>query len=132
MLAGPGRSFGELTEADCARDVNGMTSAEVQTLRDDLDRRAGGLPALVRSPFAGLAQTHVDAAGVFRCVALLNTRIADQGPIRIRLRDVPPDRTTLVWNEMRRGPVELAVEKAGKESFVTIPEIGAWNGGYLC
>lgn len=132
VLAGPGRSFGELTEADCARDVNGMTSSEVQALRDDLDRRAGGLPALVRSPFAGLVQTHVDAAGAFRCVALLNTRIAEQGPVRIRLLNVPPERTALVWNEMRRDPVELAVEKVGTESFVTIPDIGAWNGGFLC
>ena len=132
VLAGPGRSFGELTEADLERNLNGMTSAEVQAFRDDLDRRAGGLPALVLSPFAGLAQTHVDAAGAFRCLALLNTRIAEQGPIRIRLRDVPPGRTTMVWNEMRRDPVELAVEKAGNDSFVTIPDVGAWNGGYLC
>ena len=63
---------------------------------------------------------------------LLNTRIAEQGPVRIRLRNVPPERTALVWNEMRRDPVELVVEKAGNELFATIPIIGTWNGGYLC
>ena len=131
VLAGPGRSVGELTNADCERNANRMTSSEVQAFREDLDRRAGGLPALVKSPFVGLMQAHVDTDGNFRCLSLLNLRIAEQGPVLVRLRNVPREWTVAVWNEMRHGPVELVLEKDGKDSFVTIPSIDAWNGGYL-
>ena len=131
VLAGPGRSFGELTTADCERNVNRMTSSEVQGFRDELDRRAGGLPALVQSPFIGLMQVHVDGGGNFRCLALLNLRISEQGPVQILLRKVPSEWTHVVWNEMRRSPVRLQLERSGDDSFVTIPLVGAWNGGYL-
>ena len=131
VLPGPGRSVGVLTKADCERNVNKMTSSEVQAFRDDLDRRAGGLPALVQSSFMGLLQVHVDSDGGFRCLALLNMRISEQGPVRILLRKVPSEWTHVVWKEMRRSPVRLSLERRGDDSFATIPLVGAWNGGYL-
>jgi len=128
---GPGRSVGTLTEQELKMTLKNMTSRDVQDFRDRLDRRAGGLPAVVCSPFAGLLQIHVDVAGRLRTLALLNARIAAQGPVRIRLADVPVTATCAVWNEMGRSPVPLPVERAEKAAFVTVPQIAAWNGGYV-
>lgn len=131
VLAGPGRSVGTLTDEECQMQINRMTSAEVQDLRDALDARAGGVPAVVRSPFSGLLQIHADANGNLRCVALMNTRITEQGPVRIQLRHMPADWTAVDWNEMCRPPLRLMLERREGSSFVTIPSVGAWSGGYL-
>ena len=100
-------------------------------MRDDLDRRAGGLQAVVKSPFMGLMQVHVDENDNLRSVALVNLRISDQGPVRLLLRKLPPSCKSMVWNEMCREPLSLELENVGGETFVTIPAVGAWNGGYL-
>ncbi|MGN0833739.1 MAG: hypothetical protein ACI4RD_08865 [Kiritimatiellia bacterium] len=131
VLAGPGRSVGTLTSAEVKTDLNLMTSAAVQQLREELDRRGGGLPAVVCSPFKGLMQIHVDPSGQLRSVALLNLRIGDQGPVRIRLRQVPTDWQAVEWHELCRPAVRLAFEREGDETYVTVPCVGAWNGGYL-
>ena len=131
VLAGPGRCVGTLTDEECKTRINRVTSAEVQALRDALDRRAGGLPAVIRSPFSGLFQIHVDAIGNLRSVALMNTRITEQGPVRIQLRNIPADWTAVDWNEMCRPPLRLTLERREGSVFVTIPSVGAWNGGYL-
>ena len=131
VISGVGRAVGELTKEEAGRNVNTMTSADVQSFRDALDRRAGGLPATVKSPFLGLMQVHVDSDGALRSVALMNLRIAVQGPVRILLRGVPQSWRVAVWNEMRRDPVRLGIERAGGEAHVEIPSVGAWNGGYL-
>ena len=111
--------------------MNTMTSDEVQKFRDALDVRAGWLPAVVKSPFAGLMQAHVDKNGALRSVALMNLRIADQGPVRILLRGVPPTWKGAVWNEMRRESLKLEIERIGGEAYVAVPSVGAWNGGYM-
>ena len=132
VLAGPGRKVGALTNEEATKtSVNKMTSAQVQKMRDDLDRRAGGLQAVVKSPFMGLMQIHADENDNLRSVALQNIRISDQGPVRLLLRKLPPSCKTMVWNEMCRKPLALELENVGGETFVTIPAVGAWNGGYL-
>ena len=131
VLAGPGRCVGELTQAESGMNVNAMTSSDVQELRESLDRRGGALPAIVRSPFSGLMQVHVDSRGDLRCVALANLRITDQGPVRIGLRRIPAAWKRIMWYEMNHAPVDLAVDGAGSERSVTVPMVSAWNGGYL-
>ena len=131
VVSGVGRRVGELTKEDIGKNANTLTSADVQKFRDELDARAGGLPAVVKSPFMGLMQVHVDGNGALRCVALMNLRIAGQGPVRILLRGVPQKWKGVVWNEMRRAPVRLELERVGGETYVTIPSVAAWNGGYI-
>jgi len=128
---GPGQSVGSLTEKELKMTLKNMTSRSVQEFRERLDKRAGGLPACVCSPFAGLMQIHVDSDGCFRTLALLNARISVQGPVRIRLAKIPASATCAVWNEMGRAPVSLPVERIGTSAFVTVPQIAAWNGGYV-
>lgn len=61
----------------------------------------------------------------------MNTRITEQGPVRILLRNMPADWTSVDWNEMSRPPLRLLLERREGSVFVTIPSVGAWNGGYL-
>ena len=131
VLAGPGRSCGELTEKERTLNVNMMTSADVQKLRDELDHRAGGLPAAVRSPFLGLMQIHVDSQNRLAAVALVNTRISAQGPVRVELRTVPEDVRTVTWQALCAEAEVLPVERLPEGTFVTIPLLGAWNAGYM-
>jgi len=131
VLAGVGRSAGALTKAEMNTSVYTSTSADIQRLRDALDARAGGLPAVVRSPFSGLMQMHVDASGDLRCVALMNLRISEQGPVRLLLRKVHARAKAATWNEMCRARVRLPLERTAEGTFVTIPSVGAWNGGYI-
>ena len=132
VVSGVGRIVGELTNEEVGKNANVMTSVDVQKFRDALDRRGGGLPAVVKSPFMGLMQVHVDNGGALRSVALMNLRITEQGPVRILLRGIPQAWKGAVWNEMRREPVKLDLERIGGETYVTIPSVGAWNAGYLC
>ena len=131
VLAGLGRSCGELTEKECALNVNMMTSAEVQRLRDDLDRRAGGFPAVVCSPFLGLMQVHVDAENRLAAVALVNTRISAQGPVRVKLHGLTEGVRSVTWRALGAAAEELPVERLPEGTFASIPEIGAWNAGYI-
>ena len=131
VISGVGRVVGELTNEEIVNNANVMTSTDVQEFRDALDRRGGGLPAVVKSPFMGLMQVHVDESGALRSVALMNLRITEQGPVRVLLRGVPQTWKGAVWNEMRREPVGLELEQTGGETYATIPSVGAWNAGYL-
>ena len=131
VLAGPGRSCGELTARERALNVNMMTSVEVQKLRDDLDRRAGGLPAVVCSPFLGLMQVHVDAENRLAAVALVNTRISPQGPVRVKLRGLPESVRSVAWRALGVEAEGLPVERLPEGAFVSISEIGAWTAGYI-
>ena len=131
VLLGPGKSAGSLTEEEVGLTLGGMSSQSVQNLRERLDKRAGGLPACVCSPFAGLMQIHVDQDGRFRALALMNARIAAQGPVRVRLSQVPDGVKALVWHEMGCEPLRVPLLRVDGKAFATIPSIGAWNGGYF-
>jgi hypothetical protein len=131
VLFGVGKSYGNLTEADLRMNSCTALSAEVQNLRDELDARCGGTAAVLESPFVGLMIPYITLEGKLKTVALLNVRIDVQGPISIRLRGVPTDVHTAVWHELRRPPVKLSIHFEDGCFRVVIPEIAAWNGGYL-
>jgi hypothetical protein len=69
--------------------------------------------------------------GSFRNVALLNLRIGVQGPIRIAIRNLPKEVKNLVWRELRCEPKILPVLHDKEFSYVEIPSLGPWNGGFL-
>ena len=130
VLPGVGRDLGALTAQDLALDVFTTGSKDIQALRDALDARAGGAPAVLESPFVGLLVPRVTADGSLRTVALLNTRIGAQGPVALRLRGVPAG-AAVVWHPIGGRPEALPVVRGGDVVRVQIPEIGAWNGGFL-
>ncbi len=131
MLFGPGKALGTLSKDEIAFDRCRTSSAEAQKLRDALDARAGGTPAVLESPFVGLMMPRVAADGSLRNVALLGLRLDEQGPLRLRLRGVPEDVAHAVWREIRREPVALPIHREGGICRVEVPSIGAWNGGFL-
>ncbi len=130
VLPGVGKNLGDLSAADLKLDICKVGSKTVQEARNALDARAGGTPAVLETPFVGLLMPHVTATGALRTVGLLNTRIDVQGPVTLRLRGVPAG-AKIVWRELRRPALDLAVTREGDVARVTIPEIGAWNAGYL-
>ena len=131
VLFGPGKTLGMLSKDEIAFDRCRTSSADVQQLRDALDARAGGTPAVLESPFVGLMMPRVAADGSLRNVALLGLRLDEQGPVRLRLRGVPENATHAVWREIRREPVVLPIRREGGVCRVEVPSIGAWNGGFL-
>ena len=131
VLPGVGRKLGDLTKDDLAMDIYTTGSADVQAKRNELDARACGMPAVVESPFVGLVLPRVAADGSLRTVALMNTRIEAQGPVTLRLRGVPASVSQLTWSELRKSPVTLPVTREGDVVRVTVPEIAAWNAGYI-
>ena len=131
VLFGVGRSYGDLTEADLQLNRCLKTSREVQYLRDELDKRVGGMVAILESPFVGLLAPHVTVDGQLKTVALLNVRIDAQGPVSLRLRGISADARRATWHELRRPPLELPLCFEDGCCHVVIPEVSAWNGGYL-
>lgn len=125
------RTFAMLREVPGLCDRCRTTSAEVQDLRDTLDARSGGTPAVLESPFVGMMLPRVAADGTLRNVALLNLRLDGQGPLRLRLRGVPSGVKQAVWREIRSEPKPLAVSRDGGVCHVEVPSLGAWNGGFL-
>ena len=112
-------------------DRRNAPSKKVQELRDELDRRAGGTPAVVASPFAGLMLPRVsEKDGSLRTVALLNVRIDAQERVNLVLRGVP-EGAKAVWRELRRAPVDVPLVRGADSVSAVIPRIDAWNAGYL-
>lgn len=131
VLFGPGKHCGEIAAGDVSFNRCKETSASVQKLRDSLDERAGGTPAVLESPFVGMMLPRVTASGELRNVALLGVRLDEQGPVRLRLRGVPQGATKAVWREIRREPVSLPIIREGDVCRIEVPSVGVWNGGYL-
>ena len=98
-----------------------------------MDGRANGkTPVFVETPTIGLVVPRVMQDGKLKSVAFVNTRIDAQRNIKIRLRGLDPETKTAMWHEMRRDSQHLALEHFGNdEARVVIPEISAWNCGWL-
>lgn len=132
-LFGPGKTLAAMSRSEASFDPTTASTAQVQALRDMLDARAGGSPAVLESPFTGLMTPRVAKDGTLRNVALLGLRLDEQGPLVLRLRNVPHGVTKAVWRELRRQPVELALQPTDEPGLfrVAIPSIAPWNGGFL-
>ena len=64
-------------------------------------------------------------------VGVFNVRIDSQGPLTLSLRNLPSGVRTARWRELRRPERTLPVRRTAAGTSVTIPEISAWNAGYL-
>ena len=131
VLAGVGIDRGVCAKEDALMRPWEKTSREVQELRSRIDARCGGFPAILASPFYGLMLPHVDGHGNLRAVALVNERIDVQQNVRVVLRNLPEGTNSAGWHEMRRPDMRLKILRKDGVSAVEIPEIGAWNAGYL-
>ena len=65
-----------------------------------------------------------------RTVTVLNTTIGTHAPLKVRLRGVPQG-AKITWCMPQKAAVTLDKETTDDAVTVTIPEIGAWDAGYL-
>lgn len=131
LNVGVGRVEGNVSGEELETDYHQETTLRIQDLRDALDRRIGGSPAVLESPFVGHMMPRVSSDGTVRLVALLSVRIEEQGPLTIRLRHVPAGLESVTWREMNRAPVVLPLVRTGNVVRVTVPSLSAWNAGWL-
>ena len=132
VLPGPGKSLGEIRDADLATPISQMSTSAILDLRRSMDARSGGrLPVVVETPSVGLVVPWVMPGGELRSVAFVNARIDVQKPVRVRLRGVPVDVKSASWRALREGPVVVPVVRQGEDAEVTIPAIAPWSCGWL-
>lgn len=133
VLPGPGRPYGEIEAGDMSVSIMQMSSSAILDLRRKVDARTGGrMPVLVETPTVGLVVPQVAKDGALRSVALVNARIDEQKPVKLRLRGVPDGVETARWWQLRGKPVTLPVERlGGGEAIVVVPALSAWNCGWL-
>ena len=132
VLPGPGKAYGEVTDADLNFSISQMSSSALLELRRTMDARVSGkMPVLVETPTVGLVVPRVTADGALRSVALVNARIDTQKPVTLRLRGVPSGVETATWWAFHADPVVLPLTRAGGEVTIRIPSLTAWNGGWL-
>ena len=131
VFAGIGIHRGVCTKEEALTRPWTKTSHDVQELRSRIDARCGGFPAMLVSPFYGLMLPHVDEQGKLRAVALVNERIDVQKNVRVALRNLPDGASSVVWHQLRRPDIRLNFSREGGEAVVVIPEISAWNAGFL-
>jgi hypothetical protein len=61
----------------------------------------------------------------------VNASVGDAPPVRMRLRGVPASASKAIWSAYDAADVQLKIERSGADSFVTLPALGPWAGGYL-
>ena len=131
VLTGPGKPYGKILKSDLVVDPSRLSSSDLLALRLKMDMRSGRkLPVLVGTPSIGIVVPRVAPDGTLRSVAMLNARIDRQGPVRLRLRNVPAA-SGFAWHEMRGKSVNLPVSFEGTDCLVEIPGLSAWNWGWL-
>ena len=96
------------------------------------DEACGGrLPVRFEDPALAVVLPRVFADGSFASAVIVNTRIDEQEPVRLRLRNFRGDAAEwfALWSDK---PVTLPVTREGSDALVTLPAIGAWSGGFIC
>ncbi len=132
VVPGVGNTCGAVTATDVKINISSQSSKSLLDLRRRADERAGGrLPVLVRDPSVALVVPRVTKDGRLKSVMILNARIDVQRPVTLALRGVPADVTRATWRAFRNRPVALPLRREGGETLVTLPEIAAWNAGWL-
>ena len=132
VVPGAGKSYGSILPDDLRIDISSQTSRNLCELRRQADGRAGGrLPVIVRDPSVGLVVPRLTKDGRLKSVMMLNARIDVQKPTTLLLRGVASEAKEATWQAFRNPPVTLPLRREDGETLVTLPEISAWNAGWL-
>ena len=89
----------------------------------------GKAPVLVETPTRSFVQPRVRADGTLASVVFVNASVGATTPVRLRLRGVAARKA--IWSSFDAADVVLDVAHEGSDSFVTLPSIPAWSGGYV-
>ena len=88
------------------------------------------LPAMPLEANRCLIVPRITKDKMLRTVTILNTTIGTHAPLKIQLRGVP-ENARISWCAPQKAAITLDLETIGDAVTVTIPEIGAWDAGYL-
>ena len=88
------------------------------------------LPAMPLEANRCLIVPRITREKTLRTVTVLNTTIGTHAPLKLRLRGVPAE-AKISWCAPQKAAVTLDQETIGDAVTVTIPEINAWDIGYL-
>ena len=89
------------------------------------------LPVVFDDPVMLFVMPRVRADGTLATLAVVNASIDRQDPVVVRLRGVPVEAKTAVWQQPEAEPVEIGIGRRGTDCRVRLPRIGAWECGYL-
>ena len=89
------------------------------------------LPAMAKDPVQCLLVPRVTPEGLLRSVCITNVTIGRQKPFALRLQTIPKEVKEAEWQVPSESPVKLEVRHNGSEAEVIIPEIAAWDIGWL-
>ena len=132
VVPGVGKAYGAVTADDLKINLSTLSSSGIRELRRKAAERAKWeLPVFVRDPSVALVVPRVTKDGRLKSVMMLNARIDVQKPVTLALRGVPSDVTHATWRAFHQPAVTLPLWREGKETCVTLPEIAAWNAGWL-
>lgn len=134
----------ELGDADCyavqwggrvavvptlsAQDTNNKRRLELLHVADWVS--SGQLPVIMETQAQMMTVPRVDSLGRLRSVLLLNCSISPQEPTVLRLRGCSGNQR-LSWRTPTRKPVTLRAKRDGDDVIVTVPEIAAWDVGWI-
>ena len=129
VLPGEGLSLGSLSkEIIQSVDIPKQLSTEIQSLRDTLSVDS---PAVCCSPFVGLLIPRVGDDGTLKTLGLVNTRIDVQGPVKIKIKGLPASAKHVIWNELKKKPLKLRLERTDDGIYVVVHEIAPWSAGFI-
>ncbi len=130
VLVGLGKSLGTLEDSEMQVNAQTQPSREVQEMREKI-HQAKPSPVVCCAPYSGMVMPRITPDGKLKTIGLLSTRIDRQWDIRLRLQNVPDGVEEVVWHEMKKKPVTLKLQKEDGQIYVTVPELDAWNGGFI-
>jgi len=133
MICGTSPKGGRFAVLGCTGFSLGAASSDQLRLVHRLaDYVSGGrLPVVFDDPVRLLAVPRVAADGALRSLFVLNVSIDVQRPARIRLRGVPTAAARARWNGPGGVQLDVELRREGADSFVTLPELDVWKGGWL-
>ena len=108
-----------------------LSSSRIIMLNRIADWVSGGtLPAMPLEANRCLIVPRIGKTGNLHTITVLNTTIDTHAPVKLQLRGVPAG-AKISWHIPQKAPVPLDYQASGNCVTVTIPELEAWNAGYL-
>ena len=112
--------------------VSVLSTSRRRQLLDAFDWVSGGkLPVLAETACRAFVLPRVTESGDLRAVAVVNSSIGRQDPVRLRLRGVAPGLSSAVWHTPEAADVPLEIRREGGDAAVELPPLEGWHCGWL-
>ena len=89
------------------------------------------LPIMLEEPGQMLLLPRISADGTLRNVTIINPTICPQKEIALLLKRIPEHVKTVKWFIPASTPAELTVQRKDSCCRIIIPELAAWNVGFI-